>query len=48
VDKCAHIHVEVVRSGSSVKVTRIAFPESVNAAVYGSGVYATAAFRIAV
>lgn len=38
--RCAtHIHVEVVRSGASVKVTQIAFPESINASVYGSGVY---------
>jgi protocatechuate 3,4-dioxygenase beta subunit len=39
--RATHIHVEVVRNGSSVKVTQIAFPESVNAAVYGTGVYAS-------
>ena len=38
--RATHIHVEVVRNGSSVKVTQIAFPESTNAAVYASGVYA--------
>lgn len=37
--RATHIHVEV-RSGSSVKVTQIAFPESTNAAVYATGVYA--------
>jgi protocatechuate 3,4-dioxygenase beta subunit len=39
--RATHIHVEVVRNGSSVKVTQIAFPESTNAAVYGTGVYAS-------
>jgi protocatechuate 3,4-dioxygenase beta subunit len=39
--RATHIHVEVVRNGSSVKVTQIAFPESANAAVYGTGVYAS-------
>lgn len=38
--RATHIHVEVVRNGASVKVTQIAFPESVNSAVYASGVYA--------
>jgi protocatechuate 3,4-dioxygenase beta subunit len=38
--RATHIHVEVVRNGSSVKVTQIAFPESTNAAVYATGVYA--------
>ena len=38
--RATHIHVEVVRSGSSVKVTQIAFPESTGAAVYAIGVYA--------
>ena len=37
--RATHIHVEVVRNGTSVKVTQIAFPESTNAAVYGSGIY---------
>jgi protocatechuate 3,4-dioxygenase beta subunit len=39
--RATHIHVEVVRNGASVKVTQIAFPESINAAVYGTGVYAS-------
>src|SRR4051812_5260753 len=38
--RATHIHVEVVRNGSSLKVTQIAFPESVNSAVYANGVYA--------
>lgn len=38
--RATHIHVDVVRDGASSKVTQIAFPESVNAAVYGAGVYA--------
>ena len=38
--RATHIHIEVVRNGASVKVTQIAFPESVNNAVYGTGVYA--------
>jgi protocatechuate 3,4-dioxygenase beta subunit len=37
--RATHIHAEVVRNGASVKVTQIAFPESTNAAVYGTGVY---------
>jgi protocatechuate 3,4-dioxygenase beta subunit len=39
--RATHIHVEVTRNGSSLKVTQIAFPESVNAQVYGGGVYAS-------
>ena len=39
--RATHIHVEIVRNGASVKVTQIAFPESTNAAVYGTGVYAS-------
>ena len=39
--RATHIHVEVVRNGVSTKVTQIAFPESTNAAVYGTGVYAS-------
>jgi protocatechuate 3,4-dioxygenase beta subunit len=39
--RATHIHVEVTRSGSSLKVTQIAFPESVNSQVYGAGVYAS-------
>ena len=38
--RATHIHIEVVRNGSSVKVTQIAFPESTNTAVYATGVYA--------
>src|SRR3954467_15822588 len=38
--RATHIHIEVVRNGASAKVTQIAFPEAVNAAVYASGVYA--------
>ena len=39
--RATHIHVEVLEQGASRKVTQIAFPESVNAAVYASGVYAS-------
>lgn len=38
--RATHIHVEVAVGGRSVKVTQIAFTESVNAAVYASGAYA--------
>ena len=38
--RATHIHLEVTLNGTSLKATQIAFPESVNAAVYGSGVYA--------
>ena len=38
--RATHIHVEVSIGGRSVKVTRIAFDEAVNATVYASGVYA--------
>jgi protocatechuate 3,4-dioxygenase beta subunit len=38
--RATHIHVEVYVNGASVKVTQIAFPESVTADVYASGVYA--------
>jgi len=38
--RATHIHAEVVRNGASVKVTQIAFPEDVTAAVYATGVYA--------
>src|SRR4030095_3563413 len=31
--RATHIHVEVTRNGSSLKVTQIAFPETVNAQV---------------
>lgn len=39
--RATHIHVEVTRAGQSLKVTQIAFPDAVNAEVYGSGVYAS-------
>ncbi len=39
--RATHIHVEVTRNGQSLKVTQIAFPDGVNAEVYGSGVYAS-------
>jgi len=39
--RATHIHVEVVLNGASVKVTQLGFPESINAAVYGAGVYAS-------
>jgi protocatechuate 3,4-dioxygenase beta subunit len=38
--RATHIHVEVTLNGRSVKVTQIAFPENVSAAVYATGVYA--------
>jgi protocatechuate 3,4-dioxygenase beta subunit len=39
--RATHIHVEVTINGRSVKVTQIAFPEDVTAAVYRTGVYAS-------
>src|SRR4029434_2799530 len=39
--RATHIHVEVTMGGRSVKVTQMAFPESINNAVYTSGVYAS-------
>jgi protocatechuate 3,4-dioxygenase beta subunit len=39
--RATHIHVEVTVGGRSAKVTQIAFPESVNAEVYATGVYAS-------
>jgi protocatechuate 3,4-dioxygenase beta subunit len=39
--RATHIHVEVTMNGRSLKVTQIGFPESVNAEVYRSGVYAS-------
>ncbi len=39
--RATHIHIEVVRNGQSVKATQIAFPESVNNAVYATGAYAS-------
>ena len=38
--RATHIHVEVFVGGRSVKTTQIAFPESVTAQVYKTGVYA--------
>jgi protocatechuate 3,4-dioxygenase beta subunit len=38
--RATHIHAEVTMGGRSVKVTQIAFPESVNNTVHASGVYA--------
>ena len=39
--RATHIHVEVSINGRSVKVTQIAFPESVTSQVYATGVYAS-------
>jgi len=39
--RATHIHAEVKIGGRSVKATQIAFPESVNDTVHGSGVYAS-------
>jgi protocatechuate 3,4-dioxygenase beta subunit len=39
--RATHIHAEVTVGGRSVKATQIAFPESVNNTVHGSGVYAS-------
>jgi protocatechuate 3,4-dioxygenase beta subunit len=39
--RATHIHLEVTRSGQSIKATQIAFPESVNNAVHATGVYAS-------
>ena len=39
--RATHIHVEVTMSGRSVKATQIAFPESINSAVYATGAYAS-------
>ena len=38
--RATHIHVDVYRSGTIIKTTQVAFPESISAAVYASGVYA--------
>jgi protocatechuate 3,4-dioxygenase beta subunit len=38
--RATHIHLEVKTGGVSRKTTQIAFPESINATVYRSGVYA--------
>lgn len=39
--RATHIHVEVTMNGRSVKVTQIAFPESINNAVHSQGAYVT-------
>jgi len=39
--RATHIHVEVTVGGRSVKVTQIAFPESINNQVHGTGAYAS-------
>jgi protocatechuate 3,4-dioxygenase beta subunit len=39
--RATHIHIEVTANGRSVKVTQIAFPESINNAVYATGIYAS-------
>lgn len=39
--RATHIHVEMTMAGRSVKVTQIAFPESINNSVHASGVYAS-------
>jgi protocatechuate 3,4-dioxygenase beta subunit len=39
--RATHIHVEVTRAGRSVKVTQVAFPETINNTVHTSGVYAS-------
>jgi len=38
--RATHIHVEIYVAGRSVKVTQVAFPESISSSVYASGVYA--------
>jgi protocatechuate 3,4-dioxygenase beta subunit len=39
--RATHIHAEVTINGRSVKVTQIAFPETVNNTVHASGAYAS-------
>jgi protocatechuate 3,4-dioxygenase beta subunit len=39
--RATHIHVEVTMGGRSIKVTQIAFPESVSNVVHAQGVYAS-------
>jgi len=39
--RATHIHAEVTIGGRSIKVTQIAFPETVNNMVHGTGVYAS-------
>ncbi|MGQ0735512.1 MAG: intradiol ring-cleavage dioxygenase [Acidobacteriota bacterium] len=38
--RATHIHAEIKIGGRSIKVTQIAFPEAVSAAVYGTTAYA--------
>jgi protocatechuate 3,4-dioxygenase beta subunit len=38
--RATHIHIEVTRGGATVKVTQIAFPESINNQVHTQGAYA--------
>jgi protocatechuate 3,4-dioxygenase beta subunit len=39
--RATHIHLEVTMNGRSVKVTQIAFPESINNTVHATGAYAS-------
>jgi len=39
--RATHIHVEVTMAGRSIKVSQMAFPESINNAVHTNGVYAS-------
>jgi protocatechuate 3,4-dioxygenase beta subunit len=39
--RATHIHVEITMNGRSIKVTQIAFPETINNAVYATGAYAS-------
>jgi protocatechuate 3,4-dioxygenase beta subunit len=39
--RATHIHVDVFMNGSLAKTTQIAFPETISAAVYATGVYAS-------
>jgi protocatechuate 3,4-dioxygenase beta subunit len=39
--RATHIHVEIYMNGRTVKTTQIAFPESISASVYRTGVYAS-------
>jgi protocatechuate 3,4-dioxygenase beta subunit len=39
--RATHIHVDVTMNGRSIKVTQIAFPESINNAVHATGAYSS-------
>ena len=39
--RATHIHLEVTMAGRSVKASQMAFPETINNAVYATGVYAS-------